>query len=88
MEYSLPEYADLVGKTPQAINYQIRDKRLPKGVKSRQIGKIHIITVPENSQPGILILRDWIIQKNKLVSFSDYDKMIEFAEFYNKIKSK
>ena len=45
MDYSLTQYAIMVGKTRQAIFAQIKDKRLPKGVKAKKIGNAIIITV-------------------------------------------
>lgn len=45
MEYSLTQYATLVGKTRQAIFYQIKNNVLPKGVKAKKIGNAIVITV-------------------------------------------
>jgi hypothetical protein len=45
MDYSLTQYAEMVGKTRQAIFAQIKENRLPKGVKSKKIGNAIVITV-------------------------------------------
>jgi len=45
MEYSLTQYSTLVGKTRQAVFYQIKHNLLPKNAKAKKIGNAIIITV-------------------------------------------
>lgn len=45
MDYSLTQYANLVGKTRQAIFYQIKNNLLPKNVKAKKIGNAIVLTI-------------------------------------------
>lgn len=44
-EFSVTEYAKLIGITRQAVLKQITTGRLPKGVKAEKIGSFYKITV-------------------------------------------
>lgn len=47
MQLSVTEYAKMLNLTRSAILLQIKENRLPKGVKVKKIGTTYVITVSE-----------------------------------------
>lgn len=44
-KYSVTEYAKLIGRTRQCVLYQIKNRRLPRGVIVEKIGKTYVIYI-------------------------------------------
>lgn len=51
MQLSVTEYAKMLNLTRSAILLQIKENRLPKGVKVKKIGTTYVITISKNNNP-------------------------------------